>query len=37
MNLATQDQTMWLMDVWTQFGSNLEHAQKWYKENVNEH
>jgi len=37
MNPTTHDQTMWLVNVRTQLVSNLEEAQMWYKENVNEH
>ncbi len=37
MNLAVKDGAMWLANVWVQLVSNLEEAQKWYKENVNEH
>jgi hypothetical protein len=37
MNPIVEDQTMWLADVWTQFVSNLEEAQRQYKENVDEH
>jgi hypothetical protein len=35
MNLLVKDWTMWLADVWVQFVTNLEEAQRWYKENVN--
>jgi hypothetical protein len=37
MNPTTEDWTMWLVDVWAQFISNLEKTQKWFKENVDEH
>jgi hypothetical protein len=37
VNPVVEDQTMWLAHVWIQFMSNLEEAQKRYKENVNEH
>jgi hypothetical protein len=37
MNLAIKDRAMWLVDVWSQFLSKFEEAQKWYKTNVDEH
>jgi len=37
MNPTTEDWATWLMNVWTQLIFNLEEAQRWYKENVDEH
>jgi len=37
MNPTTEDQIMWLVDVWAQLISNLEKMQKWFKENAYEH
>jgi hypothetical protein len=37
MNPTVEDWAMWLTNVWTQLVFNLEEAQRWYKENVNEH
>jgi hypothetical protein len=37
VNLAGEDQAMWLADIQTQLVSNLEKAQKRYKENVDKH
>jgi hypothetical protein len=32
-----EDWTMWLVDVWVQFISNLEKTQRWHKENDYKH
>jgi hypothetical protein len=37
LNPIVEGRTMWLMDVCTQLVSNLEEAQRRYKENVDEH
>jgi hypothetical protein len=37
VNLIAEDQATWSGDIWTQFISNLEEAQKKYKENVDKH
>ncbi len=37
MNLAIEDRVTWLAYIQTQLVSNLEEAQRQYKENVNKH
>jgi len=37
INLAIEDQAMWLMNVRIQLLFNFEKTQKQYKENVDEH
>ncbi len=37
VNPTIEDQAMWLLNIWTQLVSNLEEAQRQYRENVNEH
>jgi exosome complex RNA-binding protein Rrp4 len=37
VNLIVEDQVMWLVDIQAQLISNLEEAQRRYKENVDEH
>ncbi len=37
VNLAVEDWTMWLVDVWAPLVSNLEKTKGQYKDNVDEH
>jgi hypothetical protein len=37
VNPTFEDWVMWLVNIWTQLVSSLEEAQRWYKENVNDH
>jgi hypothetical protein len=37
MNFLVEDWTMWLVNIQAQLVSNFEEAQRWYKENVDEH
>ncbi len=37
VNLAPENQAMWLVNIWALLVSNLEEAKKSYKKNVGEH
>ncbi len=37
MNPIVEDRVVWLTNIQTQFVSNLEEVQRWYRENVDEH